>query len=560
MQTANIILTGMMGAGKTTVGRDLADKMGKRFVDLDTVVEQRAGTSVQNLFEHYGETRFRQLETAALKAVLSQSDQIVATGGGIVIREENRRLMQRHPVIWLALDGTSASKRLSFDGSRPLLRTDSDVEDGRLASEVDRGMDVWSHLEKERRWAYSLCDWVVDASQRPKAVVEEIMGWYQRQKDAASGGSSAEQPWKAMHLRVDVPDNPYQIHFGWGILGNLGSRCRAEAALKQVLLVSNPTVFELYGSQAVESLQAADLRWDIVLIPDGEEHKHLETVESIYAAAVKAGLDRRSGMIALGGGIVGDVAGFAAASYMRGITLVQVPTTLLAQVDSSVGGKVGVNHPQGKNLIGFFYQPSLVLADLSTLQTLPQRQFLTGMAEIIKCGLIGDGNLLGELERHSHGEVSPSTLTDWVRSSCSLKAKVVAADVKEAGDREILNFGHTVGHALEKVAGYGYYTHGEAVAVGMVTASILSYMRGYLKKSECQRVIELLENWGLPTGIGELSVPDIMVTCRLDKKARSGKMRFVLLENLGSAMVGEVVGEDELAEAFWMQREGGPGC
>ncbi|NMB44967.1 MAG: 3-dehydroquinate synthase [Firmicutes bacterium] len=555
MRATNIILTGMMGAGKTTIGRDLAKQLHKRFVDLDEVIEKRAGTSIPELFEHYGEADFRKRESEALADILNHTNQVVATGGGVIMREDNRNLMHRDPVIWLALDSTTAAGRLVFDGTRPLLA--SGTGDSSVVSEIEKGMANWRYLERERRWAYSLCDWIVDAAESPAVIVDEIMAWCRRWQDTHPDHSSGKHPWKVDHLRVNVPEQPYHIHCGWGILENLGNRCRAEAGLQQVLLVSNPTVFQLYGTQAEKSLEAAKLKWDTLLIPDGEEHKHLETVELIYGAAFQAGLDRHSGIIALGGGVIGDVAGFAASTYMRGIRLVQVPTTLLAQVDSSVGGKVGVNHPNGKNLIGSFYQPALVLADLKTLQTLPRRQFLTGMAEVIKYALIGSYGLLGDLESYEHGEVSRAVLQAWVQESCKLKAKVVAADTEEAGYREILNFGHTVGHAVEKVAGYGRYTHGEAVAIGMVTATILSYLRGYLAESDFHRVVRLLRAWGLPTTIGELSVPAIITACRLDKKSRAGQMRFVLLERLGSARFGEIITEDELAQAFSIQRGGG---
>ena len=551
MLAANIILTGMMGAGKSTIGQILAGKLARSFADLDLIIEQRAGITIQEVFRRYGEAQFRTWETEALREVLTREYQVVATGGGVVASQENRHLMQGHPIVWLALDSSNAARRLTFDGQRPLLGSTLPGEDGDLTSVADQGMANWQRLEQQRRWAYSQCDWVVDATLPPVVVADEIAAWWQRI-------AAKQQPWEIEHLRVEIPEDSYSIHVGHGVLTNLGSRCRAEALLEQVLLVSNPTVFELYGAEAVGSLQATGLKWDTVLIPDGEEHKHLQTVESIYTAAVKAGLDRWSGIIALGGGVVGDVAGFAAATYMRGVKLVQVPTTLLAQVDSSVGGKVGVNHPQGKNLIGSFYQPSMVLVDLQTLRTLPRRQFLTGMAEVIKYALIADRDLIEELEKHADGEVPPPTLTDWVRGCCQLKAEVVASDAQETGYREGLNFGHTVGHGVEKVAGYGRYTHGEAIAIGMVTAAILSYLRGYLTRSDCQTVVRLLETWQLPTGIGQLSVPSIVATCRLDKKVRAGQLRFVLLEHLGKAKVGEVVTEEELTEAFRIQKEGGP--
>ncbi|MGI6567855.1 MAG: 3-dehydroquinate synthase [Firmicutes bacterium] len=557
MIQANLVLTGMMGAGKTTVGRILARRLGKEFVDLDHEIEKEAGVTIRQIFEECDEARFRTLEAAILQKVLHRQNQVIATGGGVVVSKENLLLLQGHPVVWLAVDADTAAQRLTFDGTRPLVKASPAAGDPAVAAR--EGMAKWSRLADERRAAYSMCDLVVDASQPPDEVAADVFSWWERvcsRPEAADTGT-----WKLQHLPVDVAEGPYLIHIGRALLSNLGQRLRREAGLEQVLVVSNPTVLGFYRDQVAESLNSAGLRWEIAVIPDGEEYKTLETVESIYEAAFHAGLDRRSGIVALGGGVVGDIAGFAAATYMRGVKLVQVPTTLLAQVDSSVGGKVGVNHPRGKNLIGAFYQPVLVAADLAALETLPSREVLTGMAEIIKCGFIADKQLVSELEAAAFSDVSSLVSSDmlirWVKAACDLKARVVAADAKEMGYREILNFGHTVGHGVEKTAGYGRYTHGEAVAIGMVTAAILSYRRGYLSDADCRRIISLIDRWGLPTGMDSLSISEVVQACRFDKKVRSGRLRFVLLESVGKARVGEIVDEEELADALKIQAGGG---
>ena len=545
MGHANLVLTGMMGAGKTTVGRALAGRLGMEFIDLDHEIEKEADVTIRQLFEECGEARFRTLETAILQKVLHRTNQVIATGGGVVTGEENLSLLQDHPVVWLAVDAGTASQRLSFDGTRPLVKASEAAADDPEAM-AEEGMAKWVRLAAERRPAYSMCDLVVDASNPPETVVEAVAAWWEG--IAAKEGDYHQGAWKAEHLPVDVAEGPYQIHFGRGILRNLGERIRSEAGLEHVLVVSNPTVLALYQDEVAASLTSAGLKWDIAVIPDGEEYKTLETVESIYEAAFQAGLDRRSGIIALGGGVVGDIAGFAAATYMRGVKLVQVPTTLLAQVDSSVGGKVGVNHPRGKNLIGAFYQPVMVAADLATLGTLPYREILTGMAEIIKCGFIADEKLVSELEANVFSDtasaVSSTVLIHWVKAACKLKAQVVAADTKEAGYREILNFGHTVGHAVEKTAGYGQYTHGEAVAIGMVTAAIISYRRGYLSRSETERIIDQSRSGDCHQGGGPF-ISAVVEACKFDKKVRSGS--FVCsLGNLRQGQGGEVVREDEL--------------
>ena len=548
MGDANIILTGMMGAGKSTIGRLLATRLQKRHIDLDELIQERAGMTVREIFSRYGETYFRNLETLALEDVLMQGDQVVATGGGAVIREENRNLMEDHFVVWLAIDSATAAKRLAFDGSRPLLGVRQGyVKD--VQSRAENAMESWLDLAAARQWAYSHCHWVVDGSLTPEAIAEEISYVWSKMVDGKLGQVS--------HLLVDVKDEPYCIHLGHGILANLGNRCRAEVGSEKVVVVSNPTVFELYGEVVANSLDEADIQWQTVLIPDGENYKNLATVEQIYAAAFEAGLDRRSGIIALGGGVVGDAAGLVAATYLRGIKFIQVPTTLLAQVDSSVGGKVGVNHPKGKNLIGAFYQPKLVLADVDTLRTLPERQFLTGMAEIIKYTAIFDEMFMQEVESYAGGAAPESVLMAWIQRSCQIKAQVVVADAKEAGYREILNFGHTVGHAVEKVSGYGEYTHGEAIAMGMVTAGILSYIKGYLQQEDCYRLIRVLEGWRLPTVLPDgLPLEEIVKACYRDKKVRLGQLRFVLLKSLGRAEAAKVVTEGELLRALEMQQGG----
>ena len=567
----NLILTGMMGAGKSTVGKLLAAQLGMNYLDLDEVIEEEANASVQEIFSRYGEDHFRELESLALREALALPSRVISTGGGAILRESNRELMEQHLVIWLAIDSDTAAKRLDFDGTRPLLVQDSHGSGGQFDAEIkgapdrateglesgsrSRYMANWQRLEDERRWAYAKCDLVVDGSLSPKAVAEKIGDWWQKTID---NGAKSEKTGQAHHLLVKAEGGTYPIHIGHGLLDNLGQRCRHEAKLQKALIVSNPTVFALYGDRVKESLEDAGLCYEAVLIPDGEEFKYLATVERIYGAALDMGLDRSSGIIALGGGVIGDIAGFAAATYMRGIRFIQVPTTLLAQVDSSVGGKVGVNHPSGKNLIGAFYQPEMVVADLDTLEALPHRQFLTGMAEVIKCAFICDTDLMKDLERHAQQSVSKSVIAQWVKRSCEIKAQVVAADTKETGYREILNFGHTVGHGVEQVAGYGRYTHGEAIAMGMVTAAILSSRKGYLSQEECRRVVSLLRAWRLPIQLGELSLEGIVQASSSDKKARQGQLRFVLLHGLGNAKEAEVIMPQELLEALKIQQEGLP--
>lgn len=338
-------------------------------------------------------------------------------------------------------------------------------------------------------------------------------------------------------IRVELGRRGYDIVTGSGSLGDIGGALGETGSGGKVAVVSNPTVFGLYGDTVVGSLKKSGFEPVVVTVPDGEEHKSLLWVEHIVTEMLKAKLDRSSSVLALGGGVVGDMAGFAASVFMRGVRYVQVPTTLLAQVDSSVGGKTGVNHPLGKNLIGAFWQPLLVWVDVETLKTLPEREFLAGMAEVIKYGVIRDEDLFDLICRNAGGirGLDPALLKDIIEKSCAIKAEVVAEDEREGGLRAILNYGHTVGHAIESVAGYGRLLHGEAVAVGMVLEARLSAEMGVLEHGAVDRIEELVSNYGLPVALPEGVVGSALVDAmELDKKSLGGELRFVLPERVGS--------------------------
>jgi 3-dehydroquinate synthase len=348
-------------------------------------------------------------------------------------------------------------------------------------------------------------------------------------------------------VRVELGERAYPIVIGSGVLGGIGARVRALCGPGRVAVISNPTVAKLYLTSVTASLQRADCDAVTVQIPDGEEHKTLASLAAIYDHLLAAGFERRSPIIALGGGVVGDVAGFAAATLLRGVPFIQVPTTLLAQVDSSVGGKTGINHSAGKNLIGAFYQPQLVLVDLDTLQTLPRRQFLSGLAEVIKYGAILDAELFALLEQRLDGALSLDTelLRELVRRSCELKARVVRQDERESDFRAILNFGHTLGHAVESLTDYKRYSHGEGVAIGMAFAAALSVMRGHCDRSVLQRLVALLRRAGLPVELpAELLGAQLARAVAGDKKAASGKVKFVCLERIGQTRFEHLTSEE----------------
>jgi 3-dehydroquinate synthase len=337
---------------------------------------------------------------------------------------------------------------------------------------------------------------------------------------------------------IALGDRSYQIDIGTGLLGDPAAWSRVPATAYGVI-VSNTTVAPLYAQRLQSAIADRHRHIEIVVLPDGEQYKNWQTLNSIFDAMLERACDRKTIVYALGGGVVGDMAGFAAACYMRGVPFVQVPTTLLAQVDSSVGGKTGINHPLGKNMIGAFHQPLLVACDLETLRTLPAREFSAGLAEAIKYGPIADTEFLDWIEANLAALMRRETaaVAHVVKRSCEIKATVVGQDERESGLRAILNFGHTFAHAIEAGLGYGEWLHGEAVGCGMVMAMRLSQRLGYVDAAWVDRVTHLLRSAGLPV-VGPQLGPDRYVELmRVDKKSEAGEIRFVLIERPGAAIV-----------------------
>ena len=337
-------------------------------------------------------------------------------------------------------------------------------------------------------------------------------------------------------LSVDLGARSYPIHIGAGLIGDARPYA-PHVKDRRVAVVTNRVVAPLYLGRVQDALAQAGAQTVPVLIEDGEQAKGWATLERVFDALLAARLGRDALVVALGGGVVGDVAGFAAATYQRGVPYIQVPTTLLAQVDSSVGGKTGINHPRGKNMVGAFHQPLAVIADVATLDTLPDRELRAGIAEVIKHGLILDLEFLEWLEQQIEKLLArdPAALAHAVRRSCELKAQVVAADERESGLRAILNFGHSFGHAIEAGVGYGEWLHGEAVAAGMVMAAELSARAGTLRRQDAERVTALIARAGLPVRGPKLAVEHYLELMQVDKKAVGGRLRFILLDGLGRA-------------------------
>ncbi len=355
-------------------------------------------------------------------------------------------------------------------------------------------------------------------------------------------------------LTINLQERSYPIFIGTDMLKDIGSLIRLQIpTVRRSFVITNTTVEKLYGQVIMNSLSTAGLEPAIAAIPDGEEYKTLETASSLYDKLIQHQMDRSSVVLSLGGGVVGDLAGFVAATFMRGVDFVQIPTTLLAQVDSSIGGKVAVNHQAGKNLIGAFYQPKLVLIDIDTLRTLSEKEITAGMAEVVKYGMVFDEEFFSWIETSAAGikKQEPEVLIQMIYQSCVIKGKVVETDEREENLRAILNFGHTVGHALENLTHYVRYRHGEAVAIGMVQASRFAILMGIISREAVQRLIKILKVLGLPTELPpDLSSREIIQTMRKDKKSYQGKVKLILPTAIGRIEIVDHWDEEKLSRVL----------
>jgi 3-dehydroquinate synthase len=521
-----IVLTGFMGTGKTSVGRELSKALGYAFIDTDVLIEKREGMPISLIFKKKGEDYFRSVEQKTVEEVSKMEKAVIATGGGVIKNRTNvKNLGRRGIFIWLKATPEIILRRVMLEGGkRPLL-------------DVKEPLREINKLLEERMVLYKRADASVDTDYiTPREAAYEIMERL---------GLDSQQ------ITVDLKDRSYDIVIGSRILQNIGLRVK-EFRPSRVALISNKTIYPIYRDRILKSFREYHIDPEIILIPDGEEYKDFLWTYYLYGELLKARFDRNSLLVALGGGVIGDITGFVASTYMRGIRFVQVPTTLLSQVDSSVGGKTGVNHPLGKNMVGTFSQPSLVFIDIDTLRTLPEREFYSGMAEIIKYGVISDGRLFDTLQVDredilAHGD----SLVKIIRRSCEIKADVVSKDEREAGLRAILNYGHTIGHAIETVTGYRKYLHGEAISIGMVAAADIAVKMGIMKRQEAERIKELVEMYNLPAHVPDnLNAGDLISAMAIDKKAHAGRLNFVLPESIGTVRIEEDVDKKLIMEVL----------
>jgi shikimate kinase / 3-dehydroquinate synthase len=512
----HIYLYGAPGSGKSTVGKLLAASLNLPFFDLDKEIEKTSGKSIPQIMNEQGELVFRDMEATELKKVSFGHTSVVALGGGALLREANRECAESSGEVVLLETGiTIILGRLKNEpGRRPLLEGDTEKK---LTALLERRKD---HYE-----SFGLR--ITNTGHRPDKIAWEI-----------------QQRLGRFHVRgmgagYDVVVEPEG-------LGRLGEVLAERGINEKVAVVADSNVFPLYGERVLESLRQARFSVQSVTIPAGEQNKTLDTVSLLWRGFLNAGLDRKSTVLALGGGVTGDLAGFASATYMRGIAWIGVPTSLLAMVDSSMGGKTGCDLAEGKNLIGAFHSPRLVLSDPNSLSTLPEEEIRSGLGEVVKHGIIADPALFEMCARGY--EIVNANLPEIVRRAMAVKIRMIESDPYERGQRAALNLGHTIGHAVETVSGYRL-RHGEAVAIGMVAEARLAERLGFAGPGLTQTIAVTLMELGLPVKVPpDLSTDEIIRTMRYDKKMNSGIIRFSLPVKIGEVRVGVEV--DNLETAF----------
>jgi len=561
---SNIIITGFSGTGKSLVAREVARQLGWDFIDTDNEIVSLAKKPIAEIFSSDGEEKFRELERVVIKRASRHSHRVIATGGGAIVDPQNRaKLAYNGVIVCLEARPETIYQRLFQEGShgsgiRPLLEGDNPLERIR-------------QLKAQRQPYYDDVDLVINTDDLSidDVAKEVVKGWRllrfarndkgkrrnDKGKTGNSRGKTGREKTKAgndvaedVACWVETATQTYPIFVGYGLLDILGEKLKKVSSSRVAIVISDGNVSRLYGDRIQEILEDAGFAVNSFVVPPGEESKSINTAIDIYNFLIKKRVERDDILIALGGGMIGDLAGFVAATYLRGIPWVQVPTSLVAMVDASIGGKVAVNHHQGKNLIGAFYQPNFVLADTQTLATLPKRELTSGWAEVVKYGLILDKEFFKFLESNAGRliKLEQDVVSKAIIRSASLKAQVVSQDEKERGQRIILNYGHTIAHGLEAATQYSHFLHGEAVAIGMMGAAKLSQKSGILPPDVVKRQQSLLQNFGLPATFSSTGLAEIAKAMEVDKKTRAKKIRWVLLEDIGETAIRANVSQQDV--------------
>ncbi len=542
--TDPIVLVGLMGAGKTTVGRLLAEKLGWPFYDSDDEIVRSAGKSISKIFEEEGEPAFRDLERMTIQGLLRHGVCVIASGGGsISIPETAKSILENSLCLWIDAPVDLLVER-TRGSNRPLLQHGDPTE-------------VLTMLARKRNEAYRQAHLhVLDDGLEPEEMTNRILMQIREHLFESIADTEDDDDThvpQALCMTVSLFDRSYPIFIGSGLLEDVDVWLGHEFHHRKAFIITDYNVRAAVTDKFQQVLTPYMKSVSVMELPPGEQTKSLDRYQAVTEWLIESGIKRDSVVFAVGGGVIGDLAGFAASTVLRGVDFIQVPTTLLSQVDSSVGGKTGINTKFGKNLIGAFYQPRAVVIDLDTLKSLPKREWLSGYAEIVKYGLLGDAEFFTWLEINGQKmlEGHPVAVMRAIEKSCDMKAEIVSQDEREEnGLRASLNLGHTFGHALESLTGYGSeLLHGEAVAIGCVLAARLSFELGYVSESDVMRVAHHFKSVGLRTEIREVKLPEgttaetIVNLMRKDKKSNAEGMGFVIMKRLGDVELSSTVPE-----------------
>lgn len=543
----NVALTGFSATGKSSVAKIVASVLGWRVVDIDNEVVKLAGKDIEVVFRQEGEEKFRHIEHEVLEQACKDKYTVIATGGGIIIDTPNRELLHENCfVIALEAKVETIYHRLvesRYQSGSPVVRPLLGGKDLRESIKKLKSARQFQYVEIADRTIHTDSLTVEEIS----AEVVALWNSFAHDKETIS-----DRKLDGAACVVNTSGGLYPVFVGTNILDVLGEKLSGSGFKGKVAIISDSNVYALYGERCTESIEKEEFKVVHHVVPAGEISKSHDEAIRIYDFLIRERIERNDVIVALGGGMVGDLAGFIAATYLRGIPWVQVPTTLIGMVDASIGGKVAINHAKGKNLIGSFYQPRMVLADIKTLFTLPERELNSGWAEVIKHGLILDKEYFEVLECYS-SELKKLELTiasEVIARSACIKAQVVSEDEEEKGKRIILNYGHTVAHGLEAATDYNLFLHGEAVSIGIMVAAKVSNKSGLLSIENVQRQQNILRRFSLPVEYTGISFESIIQSMKFDKKVRNETIQWVLLEDIGMPRVVDTIDDSVVIESL----------
>ena len=524
-----------MGSGKTSVGKRLASKLGWTFHDADNVIEAVSGKSIPEIFPEQGEEGFRKIEAKAVEHLSRSRRSVIGLGGGALETLESREIIaESGTLVWLNVTPKIAAQRLTRSRNRPL------IAGAQSAGDIENELQA---ILNQREANYAVADLTLELGKETPGEITSLLF------DKLKPENPLESPNR---VSEEVSPN-YAVYVDYGLLTSIGNLLEPFDFTSNLALITDSNVQNLYSEQVAFSLKNAGFNVQRMSVPAGESSKNLDTIEELYDYFAEAGLDRKSPAVVLGGGVIGDMGGFFAASYLRGIPLIHIPTTLLAQVDSSIGGKVGVNLAAGKNLVGDFYNPAAVVADINTLFSMPDREWHTGLGEVLKYGLIGNPKIFDIMSEGP--ENVRENIREVVQLSIEQKLEIVNEDFTEGNIRRFLNFGHTLGHALEKVTNYSLLNHGEAVYWGILAACFISHQKGFLNDQVFEEIIRIMEKYDFGISIDDLDEDAVRDAIYYDKKRIRDKIHWVLLKGVGQPVIETDVPKSMIADAIQYAQE-----